>query len=90
MPEQIGQSTSFASNSLLSFEGSMPKRQSTCGPAFRYSGRMSILTDYVLKTAASRDLAARAAKVFPDGITTDTRFFEPHGIFVERASGTRK
>lgn len=51
---------------------------------------MTILDDYLGRTAKSRALAERAAGVFPDGVTTDTRYFEPYGIFVERAAGTRK
>jgi len=49
-----------------------------------------IVNDYVAMTPKSRKYAERASRVFPDGISTDTRYFEPYGIFVERAYGTRK
>lgn len=51
---------------------------------------MTILDDYLCRTAKSAKLAERAGKVFSDGITTDTRFFEPYGVAMERGSGTRK
>lgn len=49
-----------------------------------------ILDDYLAMTAGSRVLAERAARVLPDGVSTDTRLFDPYGIYIERASGTRK
>jgi glutamate-1-semialdehyde 2,1-aminomutase len=49
-----------------------------------------IVDEYVAKTPASRHLAERAVRVLPDGVSTDTRLFEPYGIYVERAAGTRK
>lgn len=52
--------------------------------------RMTILDDYLARTAVSRSLAERAARLFPDGVTTDTRHFEPYGVFIERGAGTRK
>ncbi len=51
---------------------------------------MTILDDYISRSTKSNALAIRAGQVFPDGITTDTRFFEPYGIYVECGSGTRK
>lgn len=51
---------------------------------------MTILDDYLRRTTKSAILAERAAHVFSDGITTDTRFFEPYGISIERGAGTRK
>jgi glutamate-1-semialdehyde 2,1-aminomutase len=49
-----------------------------------------ITDEYIAKTPGSRKLAERAARVLPDGISTDTRFFEPHEMYVVRAAGTRK
>ncbi|MFZ5673046.1 MAG: aspartate aminotransferase family protein [Pseudomonadota bacterium] len=51
---------------------------------------MTILDDYLAKTTRSAALARRAAKVFVDGITTDTRSFDPYGIAIARGAGTRK
>lgn len=51
---------------------------------------MTILDDYLAKTTRSAALASQAAQVFVDGITTDTRLFEPYGIAIARGAGTRK
>lgn len=51
---------------------------------------MTILDDYLAKTNKSAALASQAAQVFVDGITTDTRSFEPYGIAIARGAGTRK
>jgi glutamate-1-semialdehyde 2,1-aminomutase len=49
-----------------------------------------IVDDYMARTRTSRQLAERALRVLPDGVSTDTRLFDPYGIYVERAEGTRK
>jgi len=49
-----------------------------------------IIDEYLAKTRASRALAERALRVLPDGVSTDTRLFDPYGIYVVRAAGTRK
>jgi glutamate-1-semialdehyde 2,1-aminomutase len=49
-----------------------------------------ILDEYIAKTPTSRQLAERAGRVLPDGVSTDTRLFDPYGIYIERAVGTRK
>jgi glutamate-1-semialdehyde 2,1-aminomutase len=49
-----------------------------------------IVDEYTALTPKSRDLAERATRVLPDGVSTDTRLFDPYGIYVERALGTRK
>ncbi|MBK1865917.1 aspartate aminotransferase family protein [Aestuariivirga sp. YIM B02566] len=51
---------------------------------------MTLLDDYLAKTTRSAALATQAAQVFVDGITTDTRSFEPYGIAITRGAGTRK
>jgi glutamate-1-semialdehyde 2,1-aminomutase len=51
---------------------------------------MTILDDYLAKTPRSAALASRAAQVFVDGITTDTRSFDPYGVAIARGAGTRK
>jgi glutamate-1-semialdehyde 2,1-aminomutase len=49
-----------------------------------------IVDDYIKKTPTSQEYALRAARVLPDGISTDTRYFEPYGIYVDHALGSRK
>jgi len=49
-----------------------------------------IVHEYLAKTAQSRLLAERADRVLPDGVSTDTRLFEPYGIYVTHALGARK
>lgn len=49
-----------------------------------------IIDEYIAKTRTSRALAERAMRVLPDGVSTDTRLFDPYGIYVVRAAGTRK
>lgn len=50
----------------------------------------SILERYLARTPGSARLAQEARHVLPGGIVTDTRFFQPYGIYVDRAEGTRK
>ena len=50
----------------------------------------AILEAYESLHRGSRALAARAATVFPSGVTHDARAFEPFPIYVERAEGPRK
>lgn len=50
----------------------------------------SILETYEAMHAGSRALAARAATVFPSGVTHDARAFQPFPIYVQRAQGPRK
>jgi glutamate-1-semialdehyde 2,1-aminomutase len=50
----------------------------------------TILSQYLTRTPRSRALAREASRVIPGGIVTDTRAFEPYGIYVEEAAGTRK
>ena len=45
---------------------------------------------YRRRTQGSARLAARAQRCLPSGVVTDTRHFEPYGIYVERAEGSRK
>ena len=45
---------------------------------------------FVDKTPASRSLYERAVRVLPSGVTHDTRYLQPHPIYVERARGSRK
>ncbi len=50
----------------------------------------SILETFEALHATSKSMAARAATVFPSGVTHDARAFEPFPIYVERAEGGRK
>ncbi|MEX1021694.1 MAG: aminotransferase class III-fold pyridoxal phosphate-dependent enzyme [Dehalococcoidia bacterium] len=50
----------------------------------------SILETYEAMHAKSRGMAAKAAQVFPSGVTHDARAFHPFPIYVERADGARK
>ncbi len=45
---------------------------------------------YLSKTPGSARLYARAVDVFPGGVTHDTRYLQPHPIYIERAAGSRK
>lgn len=49
-----------------------------------------ILEFYRHRTQTSAELAAEARQTFPSGVTHDSRYLEPHPIFVERAEGSRK
>jgi glutamate-1-semialdehyde 2,1-aminomutase len=50
----------------------------------------TILERYLSRTPRSETLARKARAVLPGGIVSDTRFFEPYGIYVERALGVHK
>ncbi|MEE2716336.1 MAG: aminotransferase class III-fold pyridoxal phosphate-dependent enzyme [SAR324 cluster bacterium] len=49
-----------------------------------------LVAAYCHKTAKSIELAQRARKVFPTGITHDARYIEPHGIYVTHSKAGRK
>jgi glutamate-1-semialdehyde 2,1-aminomutase len=49
-----------------------------------------IVTSYIEKTGSSAALAAEAADLFPSSITHDSRYTDPHTIYVEKAEGSRK
>lgn len=50
----------------------------------------TILETYLARTPRSAKLAAAAREVLPGGVVTDTRIFDPYGIYVDNAVGTRK
>jgi len=50
----------------------------------------SILEIYQSLTPGSKALAEQAIEVFPSGITHDSRFQKPYGLYVDRAKGSRK
>jgi glutamate-1-semialdehyde 2,1-aminomutase len=49
-----------------------------------------ILREYDSRTPGSRRLHHRAAALLPNGVTHVGRYLEPHPVYVERASGSRK
>ncbi len=51
---------------------------------------MSIYSDYERKTVGSAHWADRARAVMPDGVTADTRVFDPHGLYICDAQGIHK
>ena len=51
---------------------------------------MSIMSRYVELHPASQRLHARAARVFPDGVTHDIRRTTPFPLYVQSAAGSRK
>src|SRR5260370_38513117 len=49
-----------------------------------------IISAYRAATPGSAERAARAAELFPSGITHDSRYIEPYGLYIARAQGPRK
>jgi glutamate-1-semialdehyde 2,1-aminomutase len=49
-----------------------------------------IIAAYRATTPGSAAAAEKAARLFPSGITHDSRYLEPYGIYVTRAKGPRK
>ncbi len=49
-----------------------------------------IVEAYQSKTSTSQQLAVEASKIFPSGVTHDSRYLQPYGIYVERGDGSRK
>src|SRR3954471_11974885 len=50
----------------------------------------AVLRAYSEKTPQSRALHSRAKTLLPDGVTHVARYLDPHPIYVERATGSRK
>jgi glutamate-1-semialdehyde 2,1-aminomutase len=49
-----------------------------------------IVDQYLAKTPGSAQLYRRAVEIFPGGVTHDTRYLQPHPLYIERAQGARK
>lgn len=49
-----------------------------------------IFEKYAAKTPGSARLYRRAVEVFPGGVTHDTRYLQPHPLYIERAAGPHK
>lgn len=50
----------------------------------------ALIAEYCAKTPGSARLYARAVDVLPGGVVHDTRYLQPHPIYIERAAGSRK
>jgi len=50
----------------------------------------SIVEIYQNLTPGSKALAEQAIEIFPSGITHDSRFQKPYGLYIDRAKGSRK
>lgn len=51
---------------------------------------MSIKSDYLAMTPGSKAWADRAKALLPDGVTADTRLFDPYGLYIKQAKGVNK
>src|SRR5437667_229376 len=49
-----------------------------------------VIAAYRAATPGSAANALRAAEMFPSGITHDSRYIEPYGLYIARAQGPRK
>ncbi|MBV9863337.1 MAG: aspartate aminotransferase family protein [Alphaproteobacteria bacterium] len=49
-----------------------------------------IIAAYRAMTPGSAARAEKAATLFPSGITHDSRYIEPYGLYIDRAAGPRK
>jgi glutamate-1-semialdehyde 2,1-aminomutase len=49
-----------------------------------------IIAAYRAATPGSAAAAERASRLFPSGVTHDSRYIEPYGLYVSRAQGPRK
>ena len=49
-----------------------------------------VIAAYRAATPGSAANALRAAELFPSGITHDSRYIEPYGLYITRAAGPRK
>ena len=46
--------------------------------------------EFFERHAGSAERAAEAREIFPSGVTHDVRYFDPFGLFIDRAVGPRK
>jgi len=52
-------------------------------------GTERFIEDYTARTLRSRELWQEARRVLPGGVSGNAKFFKPHPIYVEKASGSR-
>lgn len=45
---------------------------------------------FLTKHQRSSEISSSAKNIFPDGVTHDIRYFEPFGVYVDHAQGSRK
>ena len=50
----------------------------------------AIVAAYREKSPSSAELAGQAVRSFPSGVTHDSRYLQPYGIYMERAEGAHK
>jgi len=62
----------------------------TAEPIERTPTNSTIVAAYRERTPSSERLAAEAHEVFPSGLTHDSRYLTPYGIYVERSEGSHK
>ena len=49
-----------------------------------------IIAAYRAATPGSAAASERASRLFPSGVTDDSRYIEPYGLYITRAEGPRK
>ena len=49
-----------------------------------------IIAAYRAATPGSAAASEKASRLFPSGVTHDSRYIEPYGLYVTRAQGPRK
>jgi glutamate-1-semialdehyde 2,1-aminomutase len=52
-------------------------------------GTERFVRDYTARTPRSRELWEEARRVLPGGVSGNAKFFKPHPIYIEKASGSR-
>ena len=49
-----------------------------------------IIAGYRAVTPGSAAASEKASRLFPSGVTHDSRYIEPYGLYITRAQGPRK
>src|SRR5690606_28969973 len=55
-----------------------------------FASNSPIVAAYRERTRRSAELAAQAGQILPSGITHDSRYLEPYGVYIETAEGALK
>lgn len=70
---------------------SMPTTQPSSSATIGHNLPQSdIVSAYLKMTEGSMRQASAAAECFPSGVTHDSRYIEPYGLYIERAAGPHK
>ncbi len=81
-------------NNLMEGDDSMQTATPTPQPAEANLGHnlpeTDIVASFIEMTKGSQKHAQQAAECFPSGITHDSRYILPYGLYVERAAGAHK